>query len=176
MFLGQNNNTSTNGNSSIPLKDKKQIIFEKSSVISGENSNMIIRKYSNLPLNQNNAKILLFIGENQEGFINSIINIYSDVNYKDNFRYKIENNNLNETLRTYKVYSTNKEKDIFIISFPFFNRVEEIFNSGVMKDLLDKKNIKNINYLFITVQKGKFLDKKEFIFFIFLINLLFDKK
>ena len=36
---------------------------------------------------------LLFIGDNPEQFINSFINIYSGVNYEDNFRYKIFSDN-----------------------------------------------------------------------------------
>ena len=48
------------------------MIFEKSSVISEENSNMIIRRYPNLPFDKNRAKIILLIGDNQEAFINSI--------------------------------------------------------------------------------------------------------
>ena len=168
----------SNGNSTIPKKDRKQILLEKSSIISDENTDKIIRKYPNLSTAPRNNKILLFIGDNQDAFINTIVNMYSNIDYKDNYRYKIESDNINGNLRTYNIASIADEKDIFIISFPYFNKVEEIFNNEVMKsfiDLLNKKNITNINYLVITIEKKKFLDKKELLFFIFFINLNFDE-
>ena len=179
MIFGKKKDSGSQQNNSNTPRDRKTMIFEKSSVISEENSDMIIRRYPNLPFDKNRAKIILLMGDNQEAFINSIINIYSDINYKDNYRYKIEKDNSNGILKTYNVYSTNKEKDIFIISFPYFNTTEELFNNEVMvkyKDLLFKKIITKIDYLFITVEKSKFLDKKEFLFFIYFINLLFDEK
>ena len=171
-----NNNTN---NSSLPKKDRKQIIFEKSSVISEENSDKIIRKYPNLPSNPRNSKIILFIGDNQEAFINTIINMYSNLEYKDNYRYKVESTAMNDKLRTYNIASLSDNKDIFIIAFPFFNRVEEIFNNDAMKNyvgLLSEKFITRINYLFITIEKDKILNRKELIYFLYFINLSFDEK
>ena len=169
-------------NTNMPTKERKQIILEKSSIISEENGDKVIRQYPNyqsLFMNPKNSKILLFIGDNQNVFINTLINVYSNVNYRDNYRYKVLSNNLNGELRTYNVASISDGKDIYIISFPSFNLVEEIFNNGVMKkymDLLSKKSLTEINYLFITIEKNKFLDKKEFIFFMYFINLFFDEK
>ena len=170
-------NNSTN--SSLPKKERKQIIFEKSSVISEENSDKIIRKYPNLPSNPRNNKIILFIGDNQETFINTIINMYSNLDYKDNYRYKVENTAMNDKLRTYNIASISDNKDIFIIAFPYFNRVEEIFKNDVMKDyiyLLNKKLITRIDYLFITVEKDKILNRNELIYFLHFINLSLDEK
>ena len=166
-------------NSSLPKKDRKQVIFEKSSVISEENSNKIIRKYPNLPSNPRNNKIILFIGDNQEAFINTIINMNSNLEYKDNYRYKVESTVMNDKLRTYNIASISDNKDIFIIAFPFFNRVEEIFNNEIMKnyiDLLNKKFITRINYLFIVVGKDKILNRNELIYFLHFINLSLDEK
>jgi hypothetical protein len=45
--------------------------------------------YKFIPLTvANNAKIILFLGNAQESFINSFINIYRDISFKDNFRHK----------------------------------------------------------------------------------------
>ena len=170
-------NNSTN--SSLPKKERKQIILEKSSVISEENSDEIIRKYPNLPSNPRNNKIILFIGDNQEAFINTIINMYSNLDYKDNYRYKVETNAMNDKLRTYNIASISDNKDIFIIAFPYFNRVEEIFINDVMKDYIDlsnKKLITRIDYLFITVEKDKILNRNELIYFLHFINLSLDEK
>jgi len=168
-----------NTNPSVPKKDRKQIILEKSSIISDKNPDLIIRKYQNLSTSPRHNKILLFIGENQEAFINTIINMYSNIEYKDNYRYKVESTNLDNKLRTYNIASISDSTDIFIIAFPSFNRVEEIFNNEVMKnyiDLLKKNSITGINYLFITVDKNKFLNKNELIYFLQFINLPFDEK
>ena len=165
--------------SSLPKKERKQIIFEKSSVISEENSDKIIRKYPNLPSNPRSNKIILFIGDNQEAFINTIINMYSNLDYKDNYRYKIESTAMNDKLRTYNIASISDNKDIFIIAFPYFNRVEEIFINDVIKDYIDlsnKKLITRIDYLFITVEKDKILNRNELIYFLHFINLSFDEK
>ena len=167
-----------NTNPSVPKKDRKQIILEKSSIISDKNPDLIIRKYPNLSSSPRHNKILLFIGDNQEAFINTIINMYSNIEYKDNYRYKVENTNLDEKLRTYNIASVADSKDIFIIAFPSFNRVEEIFNNEVMKsyiDLLKKNSITGIHYLFITVDKNNFLNKNELIYFLQFINLPFDE-
>ena len=168
-----------NTNPSVPKKDRKQIILEKSSIISDKNPDLIIRKYQNLSTSPRHNKILLFIGENQEAFINTIINMYSNIEYKDNYRYKVESTNLDNKLRTYNIASISDSTDIFIIAFPSFNRVEEIFNNEVMKNYIDsqkKNSITGINYLFITVDKNKVLNKNELIYFLQFINLPFDEK
>jgi hypothetical protein len=162
----------------MPTKDRKQTILEKSSIISDENADKIIRKYPKLSLTAGNCKILLLIGDNQDEFINTLINMYSNINYKDTYRYKVENSNLNGDIRTYSITSIPDGKDIFIISFPSFNKMEDIFNNKVMekyKDLVTTKIIKKINYIFITIEKNKILDKKELIFFIYFINVFFDE-
>ena len=171
--------SNNNINPNVPKKDRKQIILEKSTIISDENPDKIIRKYPNLSSSPRNNKILLFIGDNQEAFINTIINMYSNIEYKDNYRYKIEISDSNGKLRTYNIASISDSKDIFIISFPSFNRVEELFNNEVMKnyiDLLKKNLIAGINYLFMTLEKDKFLNKNELIYFLHFINLPFDDK
>ena len=173
------NKVNINNNSNLPKKDRKEIIFEKSTIISDENPNNIIRKYNNISIAPKNKKIILLIGDNQEAFINTIINVYSNIDYKDNYRYKIESSSLNDKLRTYNIASISDSEDIFIIAFPSFNKVEDIFNNEVMKsyvDLVNKNFIKKINYLFITVEKNKFLNKNEFIYFLYFVGLIFDEK
>ena len=72
--------------SNLQLKLK---IIPKSETLEKIN-NMIIYKYPNKPFAQNvanNSKILLFLGNAQECFINSFINIYRGIEFKDDFRY-----------------------------------------------------------------------------------------
>ena len=64
-------------------KDEKPKIIEGSEIISNENPDLVIYKYPNLKFSKmavNNSKILLFIGNESDKFINSFINIYSDIN------------------------------------------------------------------------------------------------
>ena len=166
--------SNTSDKSNIPKKDRKQIIYEKSlnNIINKDNANKMIYLYplNATSTNPKSCKILLFIGDNQDKYINILINMYSNINYKDNYRYTINTDNLNGELKSYKIASVTDGKDIFIISFPSFSRVEEIFNNGMMKkyiDLLNKYSITSINYLFITIDQIKLLNKIELIFFIY---------
>ena len=161
-------NNKTNSNSIMNKKDKKQEILDLSEIISKENSEKIIRKYPNRSRNLNNCKIILFIGENQDAFINTLINICTNVEYKDNYRYQIESPNLNGALRTIYVTSISDDKYFCIISFPSFNSVEELFDKKIMGQI----PVMKINYLFITVDKRKFMDKKQLIYFLYFMNLL----
>ena len=161
-------NNKTNSNSIMNKKDKKQEILELSEIISNENSEKIIRKYPNRSRNLNNCKIILFIGENQDAFINTLINICTNVDYKDNYRYQIESANLNGALRNIYVTSISDDKYFCIISFPSFNSVEELFDNKIMGQI----PVTKINYLFITVDKRKFMDKKQLIYFLYFMNLL----
>ena len=64
-------------------KDEKPKIIEGSETISNENPDLAIYKYPNLKFSKmavNNRKILLFIGNESEKFINSFINMYSNIN------------------------------------------------------------------------------------------------
>ena len=166
--------SNTSDKSNIPKKDRKQIIYEKSlnNIINKDNANKMIYLYplNATSTNPKSCKILLFIGDNQDKYINILINMYSNINYKDNYRYTINTDNLNGELKSYKIATVTDGKDIFIISFPSFSRVEEIFNNGMMKkyiDLLNKYSITSINYLFITIDQIKLLNKIELIFFIY---------
>ena len=140
-------------NINIPKKDKKKSIFDMSKPFD-ENTNKNILKYPNLSKNPNNCKIILFIGDYQEAFINALINIYTNINYKDNYRYKIEVNKSKNEIRTYNIESISNEKDIHIISFPPFNKVEELFDNNVMKKFMDL-SIKRVNYIIVTMEKIK---------------------
>ena len=162
-------------NLNMPKKDRRKAIFEISKPLD-ENINRNILQYPKLSMNPNKCKIVLFIGDYQEAFINTLINIYTDINYKDEYRYKykLDNNKLNSELRTYDIESISNGKDIYIISFPSFNKVEELFDNNVMKkfnDLVKDKSIQRINYIIITMEKIKTMNKKQLILFIYLINL-----
>lgn len=161
-------NNNSNSNSNMNKKDKKQEILELSEVISNENADNIIRRYPNRSKNLNNCKIILFMGENQDAFINTLINICTNIEYKDSYRYQIDSINLKGELRTIYITSVSDDKYFCIISIPSFNSVGEMFDNNI----IGKIQVKKINYLFITVDKGKFLDKKELIYFLYFMNLL----
>ena len=90
------NRAGTVYNPSIQLNILK--IFPGSTIVE-EKQNMKIYKYPNktFPLiDSNNAKILLFLGNAQECFINTLINIYRNIEFKDEFRYKIDLKDINK--------------------------------------------------------------------------------
>ena len=58
--------------------------------------------------------MLLFIGDNQDKYINTLINMYSNINYKDIYRYTINTDNLIAELKPNKIASITDGKDVFI--------------------------------------------------------------
>ena len=160
---------------------EKPKILPDSEVISNENPNMVLYKYPNNTFKKNvakNCKILLFLGNNQDKFINSFINIYSDISFNDKFRYKIESPNSNDKTNNFIIYNIKARTakyDIQIVSFPYFNQKKEIFeNYQLMKelfDLIENKIYKRIHYIYITIDEKKKYEKNEIIFFYLFINL-----
>ena len=166
--------TKKDSNQKGPIKDRKTLNKEKSKIISKDNSDMIIHEYPKLT--PYDCKILVFMGNNQDKFINTFINTYSNITYKDKYRYKIEFNDSNDDLRIYNIESLLPDKkNIKIVSFPFYEKIEDIFNNQVMKKFV-QKNLKKINYFFITLEDKKVFDKYELMFFLFFMNICFDEK
>ena len=151
-----NNNTNTNintnkniNNYNVGKKDKikdlnkapkeiesvkeeiKPKIIPQSEILSEENPNMVIYKYPNITFSKteiNNSKIIIFLGKAQELFINTFINIYRNISFKDKFRYKIDSNNIksNEVMiYDIKSYDIKKNYNIRIISIPFWKEKNE---------------------------------------------------
>ena len=97
-------------------EEPKNKILENSEILSEEECNMIIYKYPNIPFSKNennNSKIILFLGNAQECFINTFINIYRNISFKDKFRYKFDSKDLlsNKTM-IYDIKSYDLKKII----------------------------------------------------------------
>ena len=152
--------------SNLQLKLK---IIPKSETLEKIN-NMIIYKYPNKPFEKNvanNSKILLFLGNAQECFINSFINIYRGIEFKDDFRYKIK---LDDKNMKYDIYSMDNN-NIRIISLPFCREKNESYLQLISEICKSKYNLvcytldENINDL-----NPEHL--KEIEFYKYLINYL----
>ena len=160
-------NTVTTANFMNPLSQRIKI-FPDSKILE-EKQNMKIYKYPNKPFPTNianNSKILLFLGNAQECFINSFINIYREIEFKDEFRYKI---NLNDINTNCDIYSFNNNNNIRIISIPFCKEKNENYIKNLLK-------IISINLVFYTFDEN-FNDLneeqlKEIEFYKYLINYL----
>ena len=161
----QRRNTVTTTNFMNPLSQKFKII--RDSQILEETQNMKIYKYPNkpFPINiANNSKILLFLGNTQESFINSFINIYREIEFKDEFRYKIDNINMN-----CDIYSFDNKNNIRIIRIPFCKEK----NENYIKDLLKIMSINLVCYTFDENINDLNEDQlKEIEFYKYLINYL----
>ena len=135
-----------------------------------EKQNMKIYQYPDKKFSSTllqNAKVLLFLGNAQDCFINSFINIYRSIEFKDEFRYKII---LTNKKIYYDIYSLDsKNKNIRIISIPFCKeRNEEYIN-----DLLKIPRINLVCYTFDENINNLNEDNlKEIEFYKYLINYL----
>ena len=160
-------------------KEEEAKILKESKIIS-ENPEMIIYQYPNKkPIWLfDNDKILLFIGNNQEQFINAIINIYRDISYEDNVRYKMENDNVNDNLQYYyKIYyikPRNARNNLIIISLPFAWKDGE-FVKDIMNIFDIEKLPKRINYICITLEDKNQIDDKGIISILTIFSL-FERK
>ena len=169
----------------VDTPEEKPKILENSEIISNENPNLIIYKYPNIKFSKNisnNCKILIFLGNNQDKFTNAFINYYRDISFKDGFRYKIETpiftNNTNNSFLIYDIKERTSNKNFKIISFPYFNQNNEIFESYKLMiellELLKNKIPKRIHSIFVTIDEKKNFEKYEIIFF-YLFIYLFKK-
>ena len=62
-----------------------------------------------------NSKILLFIGNHSEKFIDTFINIYAGVHYKDKFRYIRNVVYSNDVYEIYLIKTTKQVEQILIM-------------------------------------------------------------
>lgn len=129
---------------------------------------MIIYKYPKIQIKD--SKIILLIGYNPEEFINSFINVYSDINYEDKFRYKIEASNSNDSYKLYNIKARSTNYDLKIISVK-----SSLKTIDFIKDLINifykEKIINFINCIFITLEEKKHLNKIGIISFLLLMIL-----
>ena len=101
-------------------------IFPGSTILK-EKPKMKIYKYPNKTFPQtdsNIAKVLLFLGNAQECFINTLINIYRNIEFKDEFRYKIDLKDINKYCDI-RAFDRKKNDNIRIISIPFCKEKNE---------------------------------------------------
>jgi hypothetical protein len=161
--------------------EPKSKILKGSIIISDENSEMIIYKYPNIPFSKtenNNCKILLFLGNAQRAFINTFINIYSDISFKDNLRYIIESNESNENIKNnfliYDIRAKTKSKNynIKIICIPYMVEKNDNFINSLIDILKNKLPRNKINLVCVTLdEKNIYLEESEIIFYKLIINL-----
>ena len=173
-IINELNNNKNQNEPKIISKENENKIIEDSEIISNENPEMIIYKYPN-KYNKTivgNCKILLFIGNESNKFINLFINIYRNINYDDKFRYKIDESNLNNNTpyALYYIKARSGKKNLFIISIPklcksvdFIKDIMNVFNNGIIP--------KRLNYIFLTFEDKNQLENNEFKLFLTISNL-----
>ena len=157
------------------IKEEEPKIIKGSKIIS-ENPEMIIYQYPNKkPIWLfDNDKILLFIGNNQEQFINAIINIYRDISYEDIVRYKVEKDNLQYNYKIYYIKPRTARYNLVIISLPFLWKEGE-FVKDIMNIFDIEKLPKRINYICITLEDKNQIDDKGIITILTIFSL-FERK
>ena len=157
-------------------KPSKFTIIPGEHILLKEIDKIKVYKYPNESFSKeenDHAKILLFIGNAKDDFINTFINVYTDLPYNEENRLSIETND-NKNFICYDITSRTKEKNdnIKIYSIPHLEN-----------DNTDLK--KNIIELFEQIPRGKIhllcfafdenkaeLNDYEKIFYRFFINLL----
>ena len=94
------------------------------------------------------SKKILFLGNAQESFINTFINIYRSIEFKEEFRHKIDfNKNIKNN---YDISFYDNTEHIRITSIPFD---EEIKENYIKKNILEISKMK-INLVFYTFNKN----------------------
>ena len=137
---------------------------------------MIIYHYPNKQFTQfiANYKILLFLGNNNEQYINAFINIYRDICYEYNERYVVETDNLKHNYKIYYIKARTSKHHLIIISLPFSYK-----NGQFIKDIFNifeiEKIPKKINYICVTLEENNHLDEKGITIILSIFNL-FEKK
>ena len=161
--------------------EPKTKILKGSVIISEENPEMIIYKYPNVLFSKtenNNCKIVLFLGNAQRAFINTFINIYTDITFSDKFRYTIESGDSDENIKNsfliYDIRSKTKSKNynIKIICIPYLMEKNDDFYNSLI-DLLKNKFPRNkINLVCVTLdEKNIYLEESEIILYKLIIKL-----
>ncbi len=177
-----NKNIKKNQSESKPeIKEKpKSKIIPGSDTILEENKNFKIYKYPKVEFSQiesNNCKTLLMIGNAQNDFINSFINVYSNISYEDKIRYS---NDLkeNKVFITYNIKSKTQDKnyDIKIISVPNLDKDNTSLKKYLIELFENKIPRNKLHYICFYFKENKIeLNEFEKAFYRFFINL-FDFK
>jgi len=114
-----------------------------------------------------NAKRILFLGNAQKSFINTFINIFRGIEFKENFRHKIY-----EQRSNYDISSFINSDKIRIISIPFCNEKNEKYVKEFLLEI-SKMKIYLVCYTFDKNINGLTLEqKKEIEFYKYLIHYL----
>ena len=161
--------------------EPKSKILKGSEIISEEDPKMIIYKYPNIHFSKtenNNCKILLFLGNAQISFINTFINLYTDISLNDNLRYTIESKDSNENIKNnfliYDIRSKTKSRNynIKIICIPYIIEKNDNFYSSLIDTLSNKLPRNKINLVCVTLdEKNTYLEESEKIFYKLIIDL-----
>ena len=161
--------------------EPKSKILKGSEIISEEDPKMIIYKYPNIHFSKtenNNSKILLFLGNAQTSFINTFINLYTDISLNDNLRYTIESKDSNENIKNnfliYDIRSKTKSRNynIKIICIPYIIEKNDNFYSSLIDTLSNKLPRNKINLVCVTLdEKNTYLEESEKIFYKLIIDL-----
>ena len=137
-----------------------------------EKDNLNIYQYPNINYSGSNSKILLIIGNAQNDFIKTFINVYSNISFNDKERYTIINNYENKEIMFYNIEPKIKEKNyrIKLISIPHLDK-DDISLKKSLFELFDKKAPK-IHLICFTFNENKIeLNEYEKIFYRFFVNL-----
>ena len=153
----------------------KSKIIKGSEIILKENEKVKIYKYPNIKFSKmedNNCKILLMLGKEQNSFINTFINIYSNISFIDDIRYSIDSNEKNG-FNIYNIKSRTKPKnhDIKIICIPNLDMENTTFTQQLIETLKEIPRNK-INLILFTLDEKIDLNENERLFYQLLINLL----
>ena len=158
------------------IKEVPKILEDSYKISNNENPELITYHYPNKPFPQfiANYKILLFLGNNNEQYINAFINIYRDICYEDNERYVVKTDNSKHNYKIYYIKARTSKHHLIIISLPFSYKngqfIKDIFN------IFEIENIpKKINYICVPLEENNHLDEKGITIILSIFNL-FEKK
>ena len=148
-----NNSINNNIPKNVKIDNKNIPKIEKTKIIGNylfeEKENMKIYKY---PKKESSfatgiamaAKKILFLGNAQESFINTFINIYRNIEFKDKFRHKIIFDKTKKT--NYDISSFDDTENIRITSIPFGEEKNENYKKFVSD--ISKMKIHLVCYTF----------------------------
>ena len=158
-----------------PEEVPKSKIIPGSEIILEENEKVKIYKYPNIKFSKtddNNSKILVMLGKEQNLFINTFINIYSNISFNDDIRYSID---LKEKkgFNIYNIKSRTKPKnhDIKMICIPNLDMENNTFSEQLIEIFKDIPRNK-IHLILFTLDENIDLNENEKIFYKLLINFL----
>ena len=153
------------------IEEKRTKVLPGCEIVSKDNPDMILYKYPKLDFfdAKLNSKILLFIGNHSEKFIDTFINIYAGIHYEDKFRYI---RNVVYSNDVYEIYLIKGLINLYIICFP--KKIELVeFMQSIFSIFFYKKLIpQELNCIFITTEKKEELSPNQKIITLFLFFIL----